>query len=181
MAFSPLKSQDLVWFNFDTSEQIEAFVIVNDGVMGGRSQSEVQATNAGTMIFQGNVSLENNGGFASTRALMPERDLSGYAGIRFRLKGDGKTYSLRVRSSAYFDGLAYRYDVYLPADEWKEVLVPFEKFTPTFRGRMMSQMPDLDPNSIRQVGFLIAAKQAGAFQLEVDEISAYADGSAPKD
>jgi len=41
--------------------------IVNDGVMGGVSQSGLRHDPQG-MIFEGQVSLENNGGFASMRS-----------------------------------------------------------------------------------------------------------------
>ena len=40
-------------------------------------------------------------------------------------------------------------------------------FVPTFRGRVLSSEPPLDPARVTSVGFLIADKQDGPFQLEV--------------
>ncbi len=42
--------------------------IVNDAVMGGLSSSTVSINNEGKILFSGNVSLDNNGGFASLRS-----------------------------------------------------------------------------------------------------------------
>ena len=41
--------------------------IVNDGLMGGLSQGEIIMTEHHTAVFQGNLSLSNNGGFSSAR------------------------------------------------------------------------------------------------------------------
>ena len=45
-------------------------------------------------------------------------------------------------------------------------------FVPTFRGRVLSGEPLLDPAKVTSVGFLISDKQAGPFQLEVAWIKA---------
>lgn len=49
------------------AEELE-WRIVNDTVMGGRSQSSVTDIDDGLLRFSGLISLENQGGFASTRA-----------------------------------------------------------------------------------------------------------------
>ena len=41
--------------------------VVNDGVMGGLSEGEAQLTDD-SVVFKGNVSLDNNGGFSSLRS-----------------------------------------------------------------------------------------------------------------
>ena len=60
---------------FDTSES-GLWRSVNDGVMGGLSRGSLRIVAAGVGIFEGEVSLENNGGFASVRATIGPRDLS---------------------------------------------------------------------------------------------------------
>jgi hypothetical protein len=45
--------------------------------------------------------------------------------------------------------------------------LPFKQFIPTFRGRVLSGEPPLDPTKVTSVGFLISDNQAGPFQLEV--------------
>ena len=51
--------------------------------------------------------------------------------------------------------------------DWEEHRLPMKEFVPTFRGRVLSGDPPLDPAKITSVGFLISDKQAGPFQLEI--------------
>ena len=62
------QEQDMkVLVNFTEEEDVR-WRIVNDGVMGGLSSSDLELTKDRTAIFSGFVSLDNNGGFASVRA-----------------------------------------------------------------------------------------------------------------
>ncbi len=152
--------------------QVGNWTIVNDGVMGGRSASDLELTDAGTVIFSGYLSLENNGGFASARAIFDRLDLTDFAGMALRVKGDGREYQLRIRTSGRFDGVSYSSGFSTNDGEWTEVFLPFSEFRPTFRGRVPRGMGPLDPSSIRQIGFLIGDKTEGSFQLEISRISA---------
>ena len=58
-------------------------------------------------------------------------------------------------------------------DQWLLVRIPFADCRPTFRGRRVPDAPPLDGDLIEQIGLMIADKQGGAFQLEVDWIKAY--------
>jgi monofunctional biosynthetic peptidoglycan transglycosylase len=154
-------------------EEIDQWRVVNDGVMGGLSQSQIKITQDNTAVFQGTVSLENYGGFASVRTLPRTYNLSGYSGLSIRVKGDGKRYQFRVRIDTQFDGIGYRSHFSTTADTWITVRMPFSEFVPTFRGRVLRDAPLLAPAQIRQLGLLIADKQEGAFRLEIDWIKAY--------
>jgi monofunctional biosynthetic peptidoglycan transglycosylase len=72
----------------DTSK----WYVINDGVMGGVSRSDIQRTAEETGVFAGVMSLESNGGFASVRADLGRRNLSAYAGLEIRVRCDGRTY-----------------------------------------------------------------------------------------
>lgn len=146
--------------------------IVNDGVMGGLSSSDIAVTAAGTALFEGFVSLDNNGGFASTRALL-SLDLSAYEGIVLRVRGDGRRYQLRFRTDAAFDGIAYQAEFETVSGEWQEIRLPFGGFQATFRGYVPRGSGPLDPARIRQVGILIGDKKQGSFALEIDWLKAY--------
>lgn len=146
---------------------------VNDVVMGGVSDSLMQVLEDGTGVFAGHLSLENNGGFASVRAPLPENDFTGYDGIVLRVKGDGKRYSFRVRTDMLFDGVVYRQEFDTVAGKWMDVELPFSDFKPSFRGRIVPDAPPLDPSRIFQIGFLISEKQEGSFRLEVESIDAF--------
>ena len=102
-------AQELVTVvDFSSPDKNPRWRIVNDGVMGGLSQSRMNLTSKETGVFEGIVSLENNGGFASTRALFDELNLRSFAGLQLRVRGDGRSYELRIRTTRSFDGVAYR-------------------------------------------------------------------------
>ncbi|MEO0470787.1 MAG: CIA30 family protein, partial [Bacteroidota bacterium] len=162
-------------FSFNEPTDFQSWLVVNDGVMGGLSSSQFIPGETGVARYCGEVSLENNGGFASVRTMPREFGLSEERGILLRVKGDGRTYQFRLRTSARFDGIAYR-QAFLPAkDEWMEIRLPFSDFEPVFRGRILSGVGKIEPAQIRQLGFLIADKQAGDFCLEIDWIKTYQD------
>lgn len=166
-------THETVLFDFINAAQLEPWRIVNDGVMGGLSQSRLTHSDKQTAIFEGTVSLENNGGFTSTRTLPKNYHLKGYAGIQLRVKGDGKNYQFRLRSNDRFDGVSYRHQFTTEADTWTIVDLPFNKFIPVFRGRILQDVEPITPESIQQLGFLIANKRSEQFQLEIDWIKAY--------
>lgn len=146
---------------------------VNDGVMGGLSQSEMSFTPHGTALFEGIVSLENYGGFASVRTYPLDFELDGYEGLAVRVKGDGRRYKLRLRTDDRVDGTAYETEFDTKADTWITFQAPFRALVPTFRGRRVRLAPQLEGTAVRQIGFMIADKKAGPFQLEIDWVKAY--------
>lgn len=140
---------------------------VDDRVMGGRSASRFRATREGFGVFEGVVSLENNGGFASVRAGIDNVDLSSAAGVLIRARGDGSRYRLSLRNDRRLSGINYLHDFQPPKGAWKEISLPFADFRPSVRGRTPPNAPPLDRTRIRQVGLMIADRQAGPFRLEV--------------
>ena len=146
--------------------------IVNDGVMGGRSTSKMELSEDGSALFEGFVSLENNGGFASTRAVFQSLNLSGYAGVILKVRGDGRRYQLRFRMDDASDGVAYRAAFDTASGEWLELKLRFADFQASFRGSVLSDVDPLDPARIRQMGFLIADKKEGPFRLEIAWVKA---------
>ena len=126
----------------------------------------------GIGIFEGFVSLENNGGFASVRSQDALFDLRDYQGIAVRLKGDGKRYKLSIKNNTQWDGIYYYYEFITKKDQWNTVFAPFTEFVPMFRGRIVPEAPSLDPKKVASLGFMISGKQEGAFTLMIDWIKA---------
>ena len=54
-------------FDFTKKSDIQSWRIVDDRVMGGRSQGEFSLNSKGHGVFEGNISLDNYGGFSSVR------------------------------------------------------------------------------------------------------------------
>ena len=174
-----LEESEKMIYDFDNRDQVQNWLIVNDGVMGGVSQSEMILTPAGTAIFRGSVSLDNNGGFASVRTYPTAYQLAGYDGLSLRIKGDGQPYKLRLRTDNSLDGIAYQATFQTQPDTWLDIRVPFAEFVPVYRGFIVSDAPKLDPVRIAQIGFMISNKQAGPFELEIDWIKAYQENIQP--
>jgi monofunctional biosynthetic peptidoglycan transglycosylase len=146
---------------------------INDGVMGGVSSSSAQLTAAGTLVFSGTVSLENNGGFASIRSSGAAGPSPAARGITLTVHGDGKRYKLNLRTSGAFDSVQYQAAFDTRADKWETIRIPFGEFRPVFRGRAVTDAPPLDPQHIVSVGFLISNRQTGPFRLEIRAIDTY--------
>jgi len=159
-------------FDFRTADQAAGWQIVNDGVMGGVSTSQFQVLNRGGAIFSGLVSLENSGGFASVRSLPARHDLTGCDAFLLRVCGDGRCYKFTMRTEPRFDAPLYQCAWETKRGEWEEHRLPFTSFVPTFRGRVLADVPQINPANICSVGLLIADQQAGAFRLEIAWIKA---------
>jgi monofunctional biosynthetic peptidoglycan transglycosylase len=157
---------DTIIYDFQKATNTAGWQVVNDDVMGGVSASSFRLTN-GVALFQGGVSLENNGGFASVRSRPANHNLSGGNAFVIRVRGDGRRYKFTVRTDPSFDRAIYQCGFTTEKDQWAEIRLPLEQFVPTFRGRVLSNEPALDPAKISSVGFLISDKQSGPFQLEV--------------
>ncbi|MGS2745002.1 CIA30 family protein [Halomonas sp. LS-001] len=146
---------------------------VDDGVMGGISHSGFSVAN-GIGCFQGDVSLENGGGFASVRRQPDdfETTLTKARGISLRVCGDGRTYQLRVKSTQLNDASAYRVRFTPTHDGWETLYLPWENFEAVRRGTLLTDAPSLHPSGLTQIGFLIADRTAGPFCLQVSQIEA---------
>ena len=143
---------------------IEPWVAINDSVMGGVSTGGMYQEND-TLVFKGQLSLQNNGGFSSARRLASE-DFSKSKGIRLTVKGDGRSYQMRLRQGMSFDGIAWRRE--FSTDGSVQIFeFTFEEFEPVFRGRLVRNAGDISPALISQIGFLIADKNEEPFSLQL--------------
>ena len=120
---------------------------VNDGVMGGRSRGDSLRTRSATLLFAGDISLENNGGFSSIRTRPQDLQLGGYDGLAIRVRGDGRAYKLSLRTSGVSSWVAYWADFQTKKDEWVTVRIPFSQWTPTTFGRKLPG-PRLNPSLV---------------------------------
>ena len=160
-------------YDFSHQETSGVWMIVNDGVMGGISESSLSLDQQGFLVFEGSVSLDYGGGFASVRSILNRLDAEPYDGILIRFKGDGKRYQLRLRQGDRMDGVAYSRHFETKTGEWEEEFLPFHSFQASYRGRQLPDYPKLDPTRISQLGLMISDKQEGNFRLEVQRIALY--------
>merc|ERR1719431_2248510 len=142
--------------------------IINDSVMGGRSQGQWSIVNDDVMGGISSVSFKPD----------PKMDMSASQGIKLRVKSEyGRTYRLWLECDTriwMFWSVSYMAEFTTVADTWTEVFVPFSALEPSMYGRDLS--PSRYPwNSaaVQKVGLLLYDKQAGDFKIEVDWIKTY--------
>ena len=144
--------------------------VVDDIVMGGRSEGHFAVTEEKYGRFYGKVSLENNGGFSSVRrAFSPPLDVQAYRRMFVRLKGDGSTYQLRIKADP---GQRHNYvHEFTTTGEWEIIEIDFADLYPQYRGDRLDQ-PNFDGSRIAELGFLIGNGRAQAFELLLDRFEA---------
>ena len=154
--------------------QITAWQIVDDGVMGGLSKGNFKSDKKnGSLIFTGNLSLENNGGFSSIRSNSLLVDLSAFKGIRIKARGDGRTYKIRLESDARYRlrTVSFQHEFTAAKGEWSEVFIPFDRLKASWRGLQLPKKK-FNPKKIQKIGIIIADKKEGPFRMELDWIKA---------
>jgi NADH dehydrogenase [ubiquinone] 1 alpha subcomplex assembly factor 1 len=147
--------------------------IVNDDVMGGISSSIVFVTEDDKITFSGNVSLENNGGFASLRSQLKNYNFENFSGIEIKLKGDGKHYSISMKETTYFNGYFYTNLFETKKEEWIVAQIPFNQFKLYYFGKDTNSSKKIPLDNIKEISLLIGDKQEGEFKAEIDYIMLY--------
>ena len=156
-----------VLFDFTDPSAMRGWQVEDDGVMGGVSRGNMVHDTAGHLIFHGDVSLENNGGFSSIQNNFDPLDVSGYQHAILRLKGDGKDYRFIVES----DPNARHYYVaeFTTNGEWQEIKIPLRTMYPMRRGDRLD-LPNYPGKTLSQVRLMIANGRAESFCLEIASI-----------
>lgn len=155
-------------FDFTIDSSLDSWYIMDDVVMGGRSDGNMKINEDGHGLFHGDVSLENNGGFSSVRYRPELLDVSDYKSCKLRVKGDGKSYQFRIKSDAY-DRFSYIY-TFDTTGEWETVVIPLHDMYPSFRGRRLD-MDNYSGQTLAELAILIGNKKNESFQLEIDKIT----------
>jgi len=159
-------------FDFQNDRSTEPWDNIDDVVMGGLSSSKMAIEN-NMAVFEGNVSLENRGGFASVRSQPQDHYLADYDGIAIEVRSDNRQYSLRIRTTQQFDDVGYMAPLKTEGGKWVVTKVPFCMFRAVYHGREVPDHPELDPGKIKMFGLLISNKQEGPFRLEMHWLKAY--------
>lgn len=154
-------------FDFTKTADIKAWSIVNDGVMGGKSQGTFGLDDNGHGVFQGHISLKNNGGFSSVRYQFEQMTVTPYTTAVLTLKGDGKTYQFRIKtkSSDYYSYIAE----FETSGKWETIEIPLKGMNASFRGAPVSK-PNFPAEVMEEITFLAGNKKNEDFKLLLDKI-----------
>ena len=154
-------------FNFNSESNISKWNIIDDGVMGGRSQGHFKINDAGNGLFYGDVSLENNGGFSMVQYRFDTIKAKNYSKVYIKVKGDGKTYQFRIKEneSDYYSFVA----TFETTKAWETIEIPFNTMYPAFRGKKLDAA-NYTGKQMEMIAFLIGNKKAECFNLEIESI-----------
>ena len=165
---------DVVLLQLDDAGKVSGWSTVDDPVMGGRSTSSV-AFGDGGLLFSGNISLENNGGFASARS---PRDpgigqrAAGAKSLRVRAVGDGKAYVLKVGTAGLPYGYIQHFSTEAGVQRGYDLPIEGSQAVEQRLDPAPSAPQRLDPSSIDQVAVYILDKQQGPFEIAISDIDA---------
>jgi hypothetical protein len=169
---------------FGSAASVDGWAAIDDRVMGGVSRSRLRFEATGYAVFEGAVSLERGGGFASVRSApgaygragdaatssATATDLAADLDVLIEARGDGTQFKLCLYTDDGFDSLSYQASWTPAAGVWSTARLPLSDFRASFRGREVPSAPPLDASRIRQLGLMVAARQAGPFRLELRAI-----------
>nr|WP_242610760.1 CIA30 family protein [Aquimarina brevivitae] len=160
-------AQTQMLFDFSKNATVDQWQIVDDVVMGGRSSGNFRLNDEGHGVFEGKISLANNGGFSSLRYRFDAVNVSQYTKVVLRVKGAKTTYQFRVKADASdYQSYVYPFET---TGEWQDIEIPLSEMYPTYRGRKLN-MPKFAHPTIEELRFLIGNKKPEQFQLCIDYI-----------
>lgn len=160
-------------YDFAAATSTVGWSVVNDTVMGGVSTGQLAITD-GVLVFTGELSLDNNGGFASVRSPLidPQQaaDWADRIGPRIQAEGDGRTWTVEVRTDA-FDG-GWISTLTTTADSPTDVTLPWASFEPVtrFLDPRDADGP-LDPSRVASIAFYLVDGVEAPFRLGIRSIS----------
>lgn len=164
-----VSAQEPFLVDFSNPQELRYWNRVNDSVMGGLSESNLRLVD-NIAYFEGELSLKNNGGFASIRRVGPTSFHNNQRPIRVQFKGDGRTYQFRLRTNQGFDGMAYVATFATQINRWQTLDFGENDFVAQFRGQKVVDAPDLSFSQVKQLGFMLADKQPGKFALAIKSL-----------
>ncbi len=162
--------QSNIAYDFTTQAIVANWLVQNDTVMGGVSESSSTWVNK-QLVFSGNLSLENNGGFVSCFGPVDEKLpslMNGSTAIRIRATGDGKTYLFQLRGN---DGTNYVQRFTSTKEKDQVYVLPLSDFTSVdWRLEEIADAPAMERSNIYQMGIYLVDKQTGPFRIAITSI-----------
>lgn len=157
--------------DFGTQKDSPQWMAINDTVMGGRSKGKV-SINKNSLLFEGSISFDNNGGFASVRGPFKTIDLSEYTTVEIRYQTTGQSFALTLENYRPYYMPYYKKTLPNTEGKWNTVVLSLMDFKAYRLGDPTGdQLSKEALKEIIRIGFINGEKKEGAFTLEVDYIS----------
>lgn len=140
----------VVLFDFSDPRAVAAWSPIDDRVMGGISRSRLRHDSAGHAVFEGVVSLEQKGGFASVRSQSGPWGLAGAQACVLTVRGAGQRFKLSLLVDDGFDGVNYQATFTPSGADWQVQRLPVAGF---------KARATLNKARLRAIQYAIGARQ----------------------
>lgn len=163
----------------DTSDGSDDWQVVNDGVMGGRSEGLISFADD-RLVFEGAINT-NGGGFSSIRLPVVVGTLAGATSILLQAAFDDRSYLLTLEDQV--DGRDRRVSHQAPIEAAASstegrsapsrdiATIPIDSFVPSIFGQLIDDEP-IQAALVDEIGVMISDGIDGPFRLEIDWIAA---------
>jgi NADH dehydrogenase [ubiquinone] 1 alpha subcomplex assembly factor 1 len=159
--------------NFGEDGDSEWFT-VNDDVMGGESTSDAYTTDD-AIIFSGEVSTDNNGGFVSLRSPNGEYELTDFTQIEVSYRSIGQHFTMILADEAAWYMPEFKHELFPVHSEWTTAttsLSDFKQYRMTNFGEVETdvQLTETLLSEVIRIELRNSEFNNGEFQLEIDYI-----------
>lgn len=143
---------------------------LNDDVMGGRSEAKLKIKRE-YLTFEGQISLENNGGFASIRSPYGEFDLSEYKSVHVRYKSYENDFAFVLENKEVYYEPTYKHHLPASNGEWTVAILHLDEFEGYRLGKKIGEKltAEIQSNMIR-MGIITDTKKEDKFKIAIDYI-----------
>ncbi len=159
--------------DFRQSGNTQDWYVLCDSVMGGVSTARA-SQNENSIQIKGDVSLENNGGFASFRSPYSDFALGEFTHVKIKYRSTGMRMGFTLNWNREFWLPYFKYVLPITDGEWETAEILLNDFK-TYRLEQV-QSDKINParlNDIIRFGFITSEKRAGSFEFEIQEITFY--------
>ena len=160
--------------DFGLDEEADDWFALNDDVMGGVSTGEVSYSE-GSIVFDGFVSTDNNGGFVSIRSPNASYDLSDFTEIEISYRSQGHGFVMILADQNAWYEPKFELEVMPESAEWSTVTVALSEF----KQYAMTGIGEVETGAVLSEEFLSdvlrielmnTSFESGEFELEIDYI-----------
>ena len=163
-------ANSIMEINFGSTNNQSDWYVINDGVMGGLSESQL-GFGEDSFIFKGEVSLQNNGGFSSVRSPFDTYDLTDFSAVEIKYRATGYDFAFNLATSKVWYRPVFRVPIRDSEGEWVTKVFNLSDFNEVVVGKKTgATLPQEKLKDVIRLGFITNEKRAGKFMLEVDYI-----------
>lgn len=164
-------TEKLVLFEFKEAKDIDRWRVFPEISAGGAIAGKIHFTASGALSFSGGGTGKSD---SPTRLIGPATpmQLRTFAGLEFRIQGDGRRYTVLLHVASQPTDVNYRADFLTRESRWITVFLPFSDFRPVHNDLPIRHWPQIDLSRLDRISVQIDARDTGPFNIKIRSITA---------